>query len=64
VWHSVVIRLEKWPPARRSSARSITRFCSPLELNGSLNLERRSTYLLWMNRIGTCGNASEINAAE
>jgi hypothetical protein len=32
---------------RVSSAVSITRFCSPLELNGSLNLERRSTYLIF-----------------
>jgi hypothetical protein len=49
---------------RVSSALSITRFCSPLESNGSLNLERQSTYLLRMKRIGTCGNARKINVDE
>jgi hypothetical protein len=46
---------------RVSSALSIERFCSPLKSNGSLNLERGSAYPIRMNRIGTCGNPSEIN---
>ena len=47
---------------RESSALSVTRFCSRPESNGSLNLERRSTYLLRM--IGTNGNAGEIYVDE
>jgi hypothetical protein len=49
---------------RANSALTITRFCLPLESNGSLNIELRSAYPLRMKRIGTCENASDINVDE
>jgi hypothetical protein len=58
------IALRRIEATRVSSALSITRFCSPLESNGSLNLERRSAYALRDESIGLCENPSEINADE